>query len=325
MSPRRSWSPLVHVERLWGNWWLLPAIPLAYALLVFAIGDLRPEHIGFAVVCCVLGWSTERTRRFLIDLSPTIAVGIGYDLVRYARSALLSPDRIIGCGLRNLELRLFSVSPGVTLQDWLVLHHAPVLDVLFAMPYAAFVYVAGAYAAYLYFADRRRMRRYVWAFAIANYLSFAFWLALPAAPPWYLREHGCAIDLSVLPSPAALARVDDLLGIHYFHDFYGRAASVFGALPSMHCAYPVLGLLTARSSATRRTWPVHLTYTLLMFAAAVYLDHHWIIDGLAGWALAAAAVWIAEIAERRLHGAAQLSTTSQESSPQVAPASELAG
>jgi hypothetical protein len=325
MSRRRSWSPLIHVERLWGKWWLLPAIPLLYALLIFAIGDMRREHVGFALGCCVLGWSSQRTRRFLIDASPIIAVGIGYDLVRYARSALLSPDRVVGCGLRNLELRLFSVSPGVTLQDWLVLHHAPALDLLFATPYAAFVYVAGAYAAYLYFTDRRRMHRYAWAFAIANYLSFALWLAVPAAPPWYLREHGCAIDLAVLPSPAALARVDELLGIQYFHDFYARAASVFGALPSMHCAYPVLGLLTARGSATWRTWPLHVTYTLLMFAAAVYLDHHWIIDGLAGWALAGAAVYVAEIVERRLHAAALVRATGRDRSPEVEPASELAG
>jgi membrane-associated phospholipid phosphatase len=30
-----------------------------------------------------------------------------------------------------------------------------------------------------------------------------------------------------------------------------------------------------------------------MFAAAVYLDHHWILDALAGWAVAVVAVFLA--------------------------------
>ena len=38
------------------------------------------------------------------------------------------------------------------------------------------------YAAYLYFVDRPRMRHYLWAFALANLISFVVWLALPAAP-----------------------------------------------------------------------------------------------------------------------------------------------
>jgi membrane-associated phospholipid phosphatase len=126
------------------------------------------------------------------------------------------------------------------------------------------------------------------------------WLAVPAAPPWYIREYGCGIDLAVAPSPAGLLRVDALLGIDYFAAFYSRAASVFGALPSMHCAYPLLGLLTARRAATWRTWPIHVGYTLLMFGASVYLDHHWIVDGLAGWMIAGFAVWAAEIADRRV-------------------------
>jgi inositol phosphorylceramide synthase catalytic subunit len=134
------------------------------------------------------------------------------------------------------------------------------------------------------------MRHYLWSFAIANYISFVFWLALPAAPPWYLRAHGCTIDVSAVPSPAGLLRVDHMLGIGYFQAFYSRAASVFGALPSMHCAYPMLGLLTARHAATARTWPIHIVYVLGMFTASVYFDHHWIVDGLLGWTVALVAV-----------------------------------
>jgi membrane-associated phospholipid phosphatase len=98
---------------------------------------------------------------------------------------------------------------------------------------------------------------------------------------------------------------------------------VFGALPSMHCAYPVLGLLSARRAATWRTWPLHVGYTLLMFGASLYLDHHWIVDGLAGWLLAAVSVWVAELAVRRLTSVVPQSTSERPATPEVEPASGL--
>lgn len=287
-------AALTHVSRLWGAYWLLPGgIPLAYALVMWAIGDVRPEHVIIPLIAGVLAYTSEKTKRFFLDVVPYLAVGFGYDLVRYARTVALTSQRVWGCGLRDFELSLFSVAPGVTFQDYFALHHHPVLDVIFSVPYAIFVYVAIAYAAYLFFVDRQRMRHYLWAFMIANFISFAMWLIIPAAPPWYLRAAGCSIDLNAQPSAAALLRVDALFGMDYFQRFYSRAASVYGAMPSMHCAYPLLGLLTAWKAASWRTRPIHIVYTLVMFVAAVYLDHHWIVDALAGWLVAIVAVLLA--------------------------------
>ncbi len=260
---------------------------------MWAIGDLRPEHVVIPLIAGVLAYATPRTKQFLLDASPYLFVAFGYDMVRYARSAVLVPERVIGCGLREAELALFAVAPGVTPQDFFAARHHPFLDLFFSVPYAIFAYVAIIYAGYLYFVDRPRMRHYLWAFAIANFISFSMWLIVPAAPPWYIRAHGCAIDLSVAPSAAGLLRVDQYLGIDYFATFYSRAASVFGALPSMHCAYPLLGLLTAWKKIGWKTRPVHIAYAVVMFLAAVYLDHHWIIDAIAGWIVAVVAVWIA--------------------------------
>jgi inositol phosphorylceramide synthase catalytic subunit len=282
-----------HVTRLWGRYWLLPGgLPLAYALVIWKIGDLRPEHLIVPAIAIALAYGSLRSKRFFVDVIPYLLVIFAYDMVRYARAAVLTPERVIGCGLRDAELALFAVAPGVTPQDWFARHHTPALDLLLSVPYAIFAYLAIAYAGYLYFVDRSRMRHYLWAFAIANFMSFALWLLIPAAPPWYIREYGCAIDLSVQPSAAALTRVDHMLGIDYFQRFYSRAASVFGAMPSMHCAYPLLGLLTAWRATSWKTRPLHIAYAVMMFVAAVYLDHHWILDAIAGWALAIVAVFL---------------------------------
>jgi membrane-associated phospholipid phosphatase len=290
-----------HLRRLWGGWWLLPgALPIAYALVMWSIGDLRAEHVIIPTIACVLAYSTLRTKQFFLDVLPYLMVAFGYDSVRYARKLALSADRVIGCGLRDAELALFSVAPGVTPQDWFAAHHAPFFDLLFSVPYAIFAYVAIIYAGYLYFVDRPRMRHYLWAFAVANFISFSMWLTLPAAPPWYVRQYGCGIDLSAAPSAAALLRVDQYLGIDYFQRFYSRTASVFGAMPSMHCAYPMLGLLTAWHEIGWKTRPIHIGYALLMAVAAVYLDHHWILDAIAGWLLAIVSVAVTGVALKKL-------------------------
>jgi membrane-associated phospholipid phosphatase len=285
---------LQHPRRLWGPKWALPGgLPLLYVAAVAAVGDLRNEHLIVLGTALVLAYTNARTKRFFLDALPYLIVAIGYDMVRYARVVILRPEQVLGCSLRSFELALFRVAPGVTYQDWFAAHHTPLFDLLFAIPYLIFVYLVLGYAIFLYFVDRPRMRHFMWSYAVGNLLAFVLWLTLPAAPPWYLRVNGCAIDLAAAPSPAALTRVDALLGITYFEQFYSRAASVFGALPSMHCAFPVMGLLTAWRHTGWKTRPIHIFYTLLMATAAVYLDHHWVVDVIAGWVVAVVSVWIA--------------------------------
>jgi membrane-associated phospholipid phosphatase len=247
-----------HVRALWGRFWFLPLLPALYAALLATFGELRPEHVAFGLLCLALGFASARSKRFFVDISPYVGVAIAYDLVRYARPFFVTEERVLGCGLRNAELTFFRAGPGTTFQDYFAAHHTPFFDVLFAIPYTIFVYVVIVYAAYLYFKDRTRMRVYLMAFAIGNAISFTCWLLIPAAPPWYLRAHGCVIDA--------------------------------GALPSMHCAYPVIGLLTSWRASTAWARPIHLAYAAIMAVAAVYLDHHWVIDVLAGWTVAVVAV-----------------------------------
>jgi hypothetical protein len=281
---------LLRHRQLWAR--LFPVVPVLYVLAVAAVGDLRVEHVVLLVVVAGLSAFGPRSRAFLNDITPYVLVALGYDLVRYGRGVFVTAERVWACGLRELELATFAVAPGVTLQDWFQRHHTPLWDLVFAVPYTVFAYLALLYSAYLYFVDRPRMRRYLWSFAIANFISFALWMAVPAAPPWYIRAHGCEVSMSALPSAAGLLRVDQLLGIQYYENLYTRAASVFGAMPSMHCAYPMLGLLTAWRSTTWKTRPIHILYAVTMFVGSSYLDHHWIWDGLAGIALAGVAVWL---------------------------------
>jgi membrane-associated phospholipid phosphatase len=67
------------------------------------------------------------------------------------------------------------------------------------------------------------------------------------------------------------------------------AATWFGAVPSLHGAYPVLLWLLARRERSRRVLVSLGLYGAMMWAATVILNQHYIIDLLAGAALALAA------------------------------------
>ena len=87
--------------------------------------------------------------------------------------------------------------------------------------------------------------------------------------------------MTVKSNPARLIVVDEYLGINYFGGFYGRSSNVHGALPSLHCAYPLLTWLYSRE-----VFPIGNIFFAFNAAltgfAAIYLCHHYVIDVLLG-------------------------------------------
>jgi membrane-associated phospholipid phosphatase len=91
------------------------------------------------------------------------------------------------------------------------------------------------------------------------------------------------VDLATRASEGPnLARVDAWLGVPFFGAMYARSSAVFGAMPSLHCAYAALLVLDGWTMFGRLARTGTVAYASLMAFAAVYLDHHWILDVLAG-------------------------------------------
>lgn len=286
-----------HVRRLWPRYPLWPLVPfLFYAVVSAARGDLRPEHGVSVLVIAALAYATVRTKAILLAIYPVGLVGLLYDAMRPLQNVGLSAERIHVCDIRGLEARLFGFESGgttVTLHDWFLTHHSPALDLYCAIPYATHILVAFACAAFLGFRDRLAMQRFTWGFLLMNLAGFATYHLVPTAPPWYFHSHGCAVDLATRASEGpALARVDALLGISYFHTMYSKASSVFGALPSLHCAYPFLVVIEGVRVFGARLRALSIFYWASMVFASVYLDHHWLIDGILGSLYAAVAALI---------------------------------
>jgi hypothetical protein len=291
MATANAWRwPFKHVYELWGKFWIVPLLPAVYSAALYFIGDLRWEHIAVSIIVAALAFATRTTKSFFVLACPILLIGWGEDAIRYLIPVFVTPDRILGCSMRNAELALFAVGPNQTLSDFFAVHHAPLFDALAAIPYAIFWMIAVVYAGWLFYADRPRLSFYLWSLFLAHTVVWVMWLTFPAAPPWYILAHGCAIDASAPSSAAALLRVDQMFGIQYFQSFYSRSMTTFGALPSGHCVFPMIGLLTAWRASSWRTRPLHLIYAGSMLAASVYLEHHWLLDGLVAWVISVAAV-----------------------------------
>lgn len=264
--------------------YLLPLPFVAWAIYCLARGELRWELVALLVVAPALALWSDKSRRFLVLLYPIGLVGLLYDSMRFFRLAFVTPSRVHACDLQAAERALFGVGAAhETPNDFWQHHASPILDAICAVPYGIFLFAIVGFAIWLYFKDERAMRRFTWVYLALNVAGFATYHVFPAAPPWYVAQHGCAIDLYAHASEGPnLARVDHWLGFGYFHGLYGRSNDVFGAFPSLHVAYPVLILLAG--------WKIHggvartlmVLFFVTMAFASVYLEHHWVIDGLCG-------------------------------------------
>ncbi len=233
-----------------------------------------------------LAWGTRATQRFFVGMYPMVLVGLLYDAMRFVQHVGLSPERVHVCDLRNLELRWFGIHQGtsaITLQDWLQAHWLPALDALAAIPYGTYLFVVIGYALYLYRKDFTGLQRYAWTFFALNVVGFLTYKLVPAAPPWYYHHYGCLVDVAAPASEGPnLARVDAWLGYAYFHGLYGRSQNVFGAVPSLHVSYPLLIVLEGWNKHRLPGRAAALAFFASMCFAAVYLDHHWVVDVLLG-------------------------------------------
>ncbi len=235
-----------------------------------------------------LPWCGVQARAVARACVPLWLTGVLVDGQRFL--PLLGPIRT--GDFRALELRFFSAgTPPISWAEWFSARPVLALDLLCGAAYALFIYEYLAVAVDFFFRDRKKFDAFVWAFFVAVLSGAVIYILLPVAPPWYILEHGTGpADPHAVGSAAGCARFDAFFGIHYFQGFYARNPSVFGAMPSLHVTYPFLVTLFTWTRGWRWRLPT-LAFTLLVSFAAVYLVHHYVLDVLAGYAVA---VWSAK-------------------------------
>ena len=223
--------------------------------------------------------------RFLAAMSPLIIFGVAYFAMALAPNYLFGDIDIRG--LYDAELALFGVTmPDGTMltpTEWMMAHTSTAADFMAGCFYLCWVPLPVFFALYLYLTGRRQLSfRYALAFLIVNLLGFTAYYVHPAAPPWYVMQHGFEPILGTKGCAAGLLRFDELVGIPVFQTIYGGNSNVFAAVPSMHAAYCPVACFYAMK-AHERTWTVVLAVVSAgIWWAAIYSAHHYTIDVLLG-------------------------------------------
>jgi hypothetical protein len=276
---------------------LWPSVPFWLLGAFWAVqGKLRWDHVALVLLATFLAYWSDWTRRLCLGILPIGLVGVLYDSMRVVKNVGLTPDNVHVCDVRAIDQRFFGMDLNgtrATWHDYLQQHATPFWDVYCAIPYGIFLGVMIAYAVYLFRRDYPALKRFTWSFLALNVAGFITYHVYPAAPPWYFHHYGCAVDLATHASEGPnLARVDVWLGTPYFGGMYGRSSDVFGAVPSLHVAYPLLLLI---DGFRRHGWlgrVLLIWFYLSMCFAAVYLDHHWVFDIVVGSLYAVVISWL---------------------------------
>jgi PAP2 superfamily len=139
-------------------------------------------------------------------------------------------------------------------------------------------------AAVIWRVARERFRRYAATAVTLSLCAFATYWAFPAQPPWMAGESIKMQSVDrIVPEVWGQLGVGTAQSLYENRDFVNPVA----AMPSLHAAFPLM-LMLFFWSAGRWARLVLGLYTLAMAFTLVYGGEHFVIDILAGWAMAVA-------------------------------------
>lgn len=208
-------------------------------------------------------------------------------------------DRLLGLGeLPTLRLQRALARRGADGPEWRALDRVLVWAhwSWFAVPHGSLLYI-------LLRRPERFPRAATMTYAVFNLGASVYWL-LPTAPPWWAAGAAGEPGVQAPAQPQLhangslrgelpeLRRMMVEYGESFWRDGWGSLYSVFGgnplaAMPSLHFATSLMAALLL-AEAGPAAGAVGAAYTSVLGFALVYLGEHYLVDLLAGAALAVA-------------------------------------
>lgn len=232
----------------------------------------------------------RRGRAFIVDWAPFLLLLLAWEATRGIADTLGMPVHFSGVVVAekalffgrvptvDLQRALFDPQRGARWFDWL---GAAMHTLHFVLP-VAFGFV-------LWLRDRGLYWRYVASVLALFLLGFVGYVLYPQAPPWMAGEIDVipAVHRIGVETMLSLPTGDELI-LAYEHIRPNNVA----AMPSLHAALPLLLALIV----WRLNRPLAIAgaaYALLLAFFLVYHGEHYVVDVLAGWALAGLVYWLA--------------------------------
>ena len=237
------------------------------------------------------------SRKIAIALTPWLLFACSYDWMRLLPNYEVNPIDVRG--IYEAEKSLFGITaadgsrliPG----EYFNLHNSPFADFWAGFFYLCWVPVPLGFAIWLYVkgvrsqeaevsrAYKRHFVHFSIAFLFINLLGFIGYYIYPAAPPWYVINHGFEPVLNTPGSVAGLIRFDNMIHIPVFQSIYSGNSNVFAAVPSLHAAYMLITTFYAFASKQNKWVIAAFAFICVgIWWTAIYSTHHYIIDVILG-------------------------------------------
>jgi hypothetical protein len=246
----------------------------------------------FAAMCLMAGafvvtGSHGRWREWLI----WGAMLLGFSLfasLRAAMGPLVEPDTHFLYVIRLDTLWGLIPAPTNWLQEHLqtgLLNRWGSLEAFCSSVYLSFFIVPQMVVVYLW-RKGGPFSRYVAAACLMFAGTLIVHLLLPTAPPWM------AADKGLLPHvDRIIIRLLTAISPALTEGGYQASANDVAAMPSLHLGLTVLAMVALADLDPRTRWTGWI-YSLLMLFSITYLGEHYVVDGVAGVALALGGWWL---------------------------------
>ncbi|WP_240432828.1 phosphatase PAP2 family protein [Taibaiella koreensis] len=263
---------------------LAGGISVAYLILSCFLIGFRPEQIFISGLFFVLYTVSKKTRNFLLTLMPFIVFWVIFDYMKAFPNYRFNTVHVGDLYALEKEYFGFNYRGTIhTINEFWALNRSTLLDVLNGFFYLCWMPVPISFAGYLFFKDRKAAIEFCLTFLLTNFVGFIGYYGYPAAPPWYIHEHGMVFNPATPGNVAGLAGFDHFFGVQIFHGLYAKSSNVFAAMPSLHAAYALVSVYYAYRKNVATGWKIFLTIVCLgTWFAALYTDHHYLIDVLVG-------------------------------------------
>jgi hypothetical protein len=258
-------------------------LSVAYLLLSSWVVGFKSDQVVLLVIFNVCFYLSAITRKFILGFSVFIVYWILFDYMKAFPNYNVSTVHIED--LYNFEKHLFGINYQghiLTPNEYWKINASTTLDIIAGLFYICWIPVPLGFGAYLFFKNRREFLSFAMTFLVVNLLGFVIYYSFPAAPPWYIQEHGFVFLPHTPGNTGGLIRFDHYFNVNIFQSIYQKGSNVFAAMPSLHSAYPIIVVYYAFKNHVGFGKFILATVMVGIWLTAVYTSHHYILDVLVG-------------------------------------------
>lgn len=190
-----------------------------------------------------------------------------------------------GHSVESIERAVFfGDAPTRVLQSSVYAQDVPSIDYFAFLMHGLWFGIPFAYGLILTIYQRSRLLEFMVWQSLLLYVAVPFFMMLPVRPPW--MEPG----------------IERVLVVRNYGGYVDIDNNPMAAFPSMHAALPFMTAVFFFLRCERRLWffgGLVALYAVLVSFSIVYMGEHWVIDVLAGYAIAGITAWLCM--SRRMH------------------------